>query len=225
MGWLTPSSIRALLAATVLVTSAWAAHAACDTGLAERMHAKLHPNRVLDHDRAVCEPWRGFNDRFIVLLPMPRRSLQPGVSEYDLDVLVVQQADNGNTEHARVISRLFEPAALKDDAIRISAIRVDPSRYRLAEGMRAFGIRIVHRGSSSANPYSDETLSLYLPRGPKITKLVDQLPVTTERGEWDTRCEGEFETTRGGVSVGFTTSNGFADLVLHQTISQTFSRQ
>ncbi|MBU1359930.1 MAG: hypothetical protein KJ901_14385, partial [Gammaproteobacteria bacterium] len=47
----------------------------------------------------------------------------------------------------------------------------------------------------------------------------------TERGEWDTRCAGEFEATRGGVSVGFTTSNGFADLVLHQTISQTFSRQ
>ena len=103
--------IRARLAAVLLAGSCGAVHAACDTGLAERMHGKLHPQRTLDHERAVCEPWRGMLGRFIVLLPMARPSTDPDVTEYDLDVLVVQQADNGNTDRARIVG----PERLTDD--------------------------------------------------------------------------------------------------------------
>jgi len=100
------------------------------------MHAKLHPKRVLDHERAVCEPWRGLPGRFIVVLPLPRPSTEPGTTQFDLDVLVVQQADNGNTERATVVSRLFEPSAVSEDAYRISEIKVDTARYVLAPDAR-----------------------------------------------------------------------------------------
>ena len=93
---------RRLILACLLALLSAAGHAACDTGLAERMHAKLHPTRALDHERAVCQPWRGFAGRFIVVLPLPRASSDPGVTQFDLDVLVVQQADNGNTDRATV---------------------------------------------------------------------------------------------------------------------------
>jgi hypothetical protein len=200
-----------------------AAHAVCDTGLAERMHAKLHPKRTLDHERAVCEPWRGFPGRFIVVLPMPRTGSQPDATQFDLDVLVVQQADNGNTERARIVSRLLEEDALAEDAVHIAEIRVDTARYTLGPDARAFGLRILRQGSSRANPYASETLSLYLPQGAKLAKVLDGLETTLERGEWDTNCTGDFETVRGTLSVMHSATNGSADLMLREARSESQS--
>ncbi|MBT2321259.1 hypothetical protein J7E62_02650 [Variovorax paradoxus] len=212
-----------LLAACLLGALSAAAQAACDTGLAERMHAKLHPKRQLDHERAVCQPWRGFAGRFIVVLPIPRAPFEPGITRFDLDVLVVQQADNGNTERAKVVSRLFEETALTEDAVRIGEIKVDTARYMLAGDARAFGIRILRQGASRAAPYSNETLTLYVPQGPKLAKVLDGLEMTLERGEWDTNCAGNFETVRGSLSIAHSASNGYADLLLRQTRSESRS--
>lgn len=214
---------RGLPVALLLAAFCIAGHAACDTGLAERMHAKLHPKRALDHERAVCEPWRGLPGRYIVVLPLPRPSSEPDRTEFDLDVLVVQQADNGNTDRARIVSRLFEEAALSEDAVRIGEIRVDTARYNLAPDARAFGLRVLRQGSSRANPYSNETLTLYLPQGQKLAKVLDGLETTLERGEWDTNCAGNFETVRGSLSVARSMSNGYADLVLRQSRSASRS--
>ena len=216
--------VRTLLAAGLLGAFCVAGHAACDTGLAERMHAKLHPTRVLDHERAVCEPWRGLPGRFIVVLPLPRPSTEPGTTQFDLDVLVVQQADNGNTERAKIVSRLFEESALTEDAVHIGEIKVDAARYTLAADARAFGVRILRQGSSRANPYSEETLTLYVPQGQKLAKVLDALPVTLERGEWDTNCTGNFETVRGTLSVARgSTHSGYADLILRESRSRSRS--
>ncbi len=214
---------RRLLLGFLLALLSAVGHAACDTGLAERIHAKLHPKRALDHERAVCQPWRGLAGRFVVVLPLPRPSTDSGVTQFDLDVLVVQQADNGNTERATVVSRLFEPSALSEDAVRISEIKVDTARYTLAGDARAFGLRIVRQGSSRVNPYSNETLTLYVPRGPRLAKVLDGLELTLERGEWDANCAGNFETVRGSLSMARSTSNGYADLLLRQTRTETRS--
>lgn len=214
---------RAFVIAWLLGFFSIAAHAACDTGLAERMHAKLHPKRILDHERAVCEPWRGFPGRFIVVLPMPRTGSESDATQFDLDVLVVQQADNGNTERARIVSRLLDEDALTEDAVRIAEIRVDTARYTLAPDARAFGLRILRQGSSRANPYASETLSLYLPQGAKLAKVLDGLETTLERGEWDTNCTGDFETVRGTLSVMHTATNGSADLMLREARSESQS--
>lgn len=214
---------RALFIGWLLAGSGIAAHAACDTGLAERMHAKLHPKRTLDHERAVCEPWRGVPGRFIVVLPLPRPSTEPGTTQFDLDVLVVQQADNGNTDRAKIVSRLFEEDVLTEDAVRISEIRVDGARYALAPDARAFGLRVLRQGSSRANPYSNESLTLYVPQGPKLAKVLDGLELTLEQGEWDTNCTGSFETMRGSLSVARSGTGGYADLVLRQARSESRS--
>ncbi|MDM0072921.1 hypothetical protein QTH90_00910 [Variovorax sp. J2P1-59] len=217
--------VRRFLFATCLLGAFCApGHAACDTGLAERMHAKLHPKRALDHERAVCEPWRGLPGRFIVVLPMPRPSSEPGATQFDLDVLVVQQADNGNTDRARIVSRLFEESALTEDAVRIGEIKIDTARYTLAADTRAFGVRILRQGSSRASPYSEETLTLYVPQGQKLAKVLDSLQMTLERGEWDTNCTGNFETVRGSLSVARgSTHSGYADLILREAQSKSRS--
>src|SRR5262245_7092596 len=89
-----PSRMRSKLVVACFIGSICAAgHAACDSGLAERMHAKLHPKRTLDHELALCEPWKALPGRFIVVLPMPQSARESGTARFDLDVLVVQQAD------------------------------------------------------------------------------------------------------------------------------------
>lgn len=215
----TPASVRAALLAGLLAALCGTGHAACETGLAERMSEKLHPRRTLDHERAVCEPWRGTPGRYVVVLPLPR----PASTQLDLDVLVVQQADNGNTEHARVVSRLFEEAALDEDALRITEIRLDPARYLLAPDARAFGLRIVRQGASRSTPFSDESLSLYLPQGARIAKVLDRLEVSSERGETTDDCAADFQAVRGSLSPVRTTSNGYADLMLRQALTDTRS--
>lgn len=218
--------IRAGLVAALTAGFCIAGHAACDTGLAERMHGKLHPQRTLDHERAVCEPWRGMPGRYIVLLPLARPSTDPDITEYDLDVLVVQQADNGNTERARIVSRLFEPRALAvEDDRTIAALRIDSARYTLAADAKAFGVRTLVRGTSRADPYESERLALYVPQpqGMQLDKVLDGLEITLERGVRDGGCRGDFQAMRGSVSVAHGASSGRADLVLYQTVSRSRS--
>jgi hypothetical protein len=215
---------RGFLAACLLGALCSIGHAACDTGLAERMHEKLHPTRALDHELAVCEPWRGLPGRYIVVLPMPLPSTEPDDTKFDLDVLVVQQADNGNTDHARVVSRLFEESALSEGTVHILEIRVDPARFALAPEARAFGLHILRQGSSRTSPFSNDTLSLYVPQGAKLAKVLDKLELTREGGELaDDDCTGDFETVRGSLSVARSVSNGWADLMLHQSHSDSRS--
>ncbi|MDP9902572.1 hypothetical protein [Variovorax ginsengisoli] len=211
--------MKRLVATFALAATCLASHAACDTGLAERLHAKLHPDRRLDHELALCEPWRGVLGRYIVVLPLPRASSQQELSTFDLDVLVVQQADNGNTDRARIVSRLYEPSALTEDAIRVSEIKLDSARYMLGKDERAFGLRITHRGASRTNPYESERLSLYVPQGPRLLRLLRGFEVTLERGEWDASCAGSFETVRSGLTVLRSESHGYADLQVRQTRS------
>ncbi|SEA11451.1 hypothetical protein [Variovorax sp. YR216] len=183
------------------------------------MHAKLHPKRALDHERAVCEPWRGSPGRFIVVLPLPQSGGDHDTTRFDLDVLVVQQADNGNTERAKIVSRLLDEGALTEDASHIAEIRLDTARYTLAPDARAFGLRVIYQGSSRTSPYARETLTLYLPQGQKLAKVLEELEMTLERGEWDANCTGNFDTTRGTLSVMRAASNGLADLTLRRTRS------
>jgi hypothetical protein len=85
-------------------------------------------------------------------------------------------------------------------------------------------VRILRQGSSRANPYSEETLTLYVPQGQKLAKVLDALPVTLERGEWDTNCTGNFETVRGTLSVARgSTHSGYADLILRESRSRSRS--
>jgi hypothetical protein len=121
-----------------------------------------------------------------------------------------------------VVSRLFEENALSEDVVRVAEIRLDSARWQLAPEVRAFGLRIVRQGASRTAPYADETLSLYVPQGPRLAKVLDELETTRENGESDEDCGADFQTVRGSLSPGRSSSNGYADLILRQ--SRTDSR-
>ncbi|MBN8750477.1 Uncharacterised protein [Xylophilus ampelinus] len=197
------------------------AHAACESGLAERMHAKLHPKRKLDESLAACKPWPAYPGRSIVVLPLVNGAGSAHGKVLDLEVLVIQRPDNGNTERDTVLARLFQPEALEEDVIRIQDIRIDTGRYVLSPDARAFGLRVRYSSSSRTHPLSSETLRLYVPQGSRLREVLGEVEVEREGGEWDLRCNGRFEQLRTMLSVGKARSDGYADLSLARSLTQS----
>ncbi|WP_446588558.1 hypothetical protein [Variovorax sp. LARHSF232] len=199
------------------------AQAACQTGLAERLHAKRHPQRGLLHELAVCEAWRGHLGRSVVVLPMQGDA----ADSLDLEVLVVQQPDNGNSERATVLAQLQQSIRTGGkDEWTVSDIALDGARYRLAPELRSFGLRISRRSTSLQAPASSETLSLYALQGnnSKLRLLLDELEVRRERGQWDMSCSGQFEKQQSQVSVARSSAaKGLADLVVRRSDWKSFN--
>lgn len=202
-------------------------HAACESGLAERMHAKLHPNRPLDERLAACKIWSAFPGRSIVVLPMPRETTDHGAKVFDLEILLIQRPDNGNTERDTVIGRLMQPEALDEDATTsIQDIRIDTSRYVLSPEARAFGVRVRYRGTSgSGSPLASETVRLYVHHGKQFRQVLQEVELDHDNGGWDATCTGHFEKLRTMLSVGKTSSNGFVDLQLSRTLVQSRAQE
>lgn len=185
--------------------------AACQTGLAERLHAKLNLQRPLLHELAVCEPWRVHLGRSIVVLPMPGRA----PDTLDLEVLVVQQPDNGNSDRATVLAQARQtvPSGGADD-LAVTDIELDGARYRLSSDLRSFGLRITRRSTATQQPASSETLSLFaLAAHNHLELLLDELAIRRERGQWTAGCAGRFEKHESQVVVSRSSaSKGLADL-------------
>jgi len=216
--------LRLLRCALLLLglSAAGLGHAACESGLAERMHAKLHPNRPLDERLAACKPWPAFPGRSIVVLPVPRETSSTGAKVFDLELLLIQRPDNGNTERDTVIGRIFQPEALDEDsATAIQDIRIDTSRYVLSSDTRAFGLRVRYRGTAPGSTVASETIRLYVHHGSKLREVLQEVELDHDSGEWDSSCTGRFEQLRTMLSVGKSASNGYADLQLSRTLVQS----
>lgn len=198
------------------------AHAACQSGLAERLHAKIEPQRALLHELAICDAWHGQVGRSIVVLPTQGSSPDTLV----LDVLVVQQPDNGNSERATIVAqrRQTVPNGGGSDSLAVSDIELDAARYRLSPDLRSFGIRIIRRSVAMDQPASSETLSLYaVGRASQLHLLLDEQETRHERGRWGPGCAGQFEKQESQLSVVHSTpaSKGLADLMLRRTDSKS----
>lgn len=217
-------SLPQVLLAALTLLGATTALAACESGLAERMHARLHPKRTLDEGLAACKAWPAYPGRSIVVLPLVHGVANDNSKTLDLEVLVIQRPDNGNTERDAVLARVFQPAALEEDAIRIQEIRIDTARYTLAADARAFGLRVRYLGSSRANPYASETLRLYVPQGARLRQVLDEIELDRDSGEWDMQCNGRFERLRTLLSVGRAKGDAFADLTLSRNITRSQSQ-
>ncbi|MEJ1166483.1 hypothetical protein V9K97_22455 [Variovorax sp. CCNWLW186] len=220
--------MRLFLRRTLLLlclSAAGLSHAACESGLAERMHAKLYPNRALDERLAACKPWPAFPGRSIVVLPVPRETSSTGAKVFDLELLLIQRPDNGNTERDTVIGRVFQPEALDEDsATAIQDIRIDTSRYVLSSDTRAFGLRVRYRSTAPGSSAASETIRLYVHHGSKLRQVLQEVELDHDSGEWDSTCTGRFEKLRTMLSVGKSASNGYADLQLSRTLVQSHAQ-
>lgn len=151
------------------------------------------------------------------VLVIPRVAEEFGDDGFSLDyhVLVV---DN---KSGQILQRYFESHktnGLASDAVRLDHISIDTAPYKVKQGMRAFGIRVSYEGSSRANPYDYETLTLFLPEGKALKNILKNFTVKQYTGEWDTNCAGVFRSESSTLDIATAQTNGFFDLIIKNKI-------
>jgi hypothetical protein len=190
------------------------AHAGCEDNF-QKWTSQLHPGRTLDTEHAVCKVWPANEALTIAALPLPQKNNSDDEGTDDLEVLVA------DTASGTVIAHQFQKGAISYDAIRFSGLTLDTARYQLTPQNRAFGVRVVHEGSSRVNPFSQTALSLYVVDGQSLRTVVDRLLVEDSGGEWDGNCAGAFNNTTRTLDLGPAGKEGYVTLKVTEKSSDT----
>jgi hypothetical protein len=193
------------------------AHADCKDHLSAWAQ-KLHPGRTLDTDAAICKISPADPTQTFAVLPIAQPGATDDEAVYDVDVLVT------NSDTGEIIARLFEPSAITSDAVRLAGIELDTARYQLAAQTRAFGVRTNYEGSSRVNPFSTTTLDLYVMDGHALRRVVTNLTIHNNSGEWDGNCAGTASDSARALSIGTAIHNGYATLHVAEKTVDSISK-
>ena len=157
-------------------------------------------------------------DKSVVVVP--KYSLfetdEYGNDSYNLDAYIVL-ADNAT---GKILMTYFQANAWVSDAVEIGNLWIDTGLYKLNENTRAFGVRISAENRSQPNPYSTTDMLLVAPIGNQLKKVLD-FEVARFGGEWDTRCNGEFEDYKAVLDLDKKKTNGFYNLIVKETTKVT----
>ncbi|MHA6195045.1 PA3715 family protein [Pseudomonas wadenswilerensis] len=166
----------------------------------------LHPTLKFDSETAVCKVNPADSSQVLAALPIETNVDEDRQGDYGLEV-VVADAVSG-----KIIAHHYQETAIVSDAVQFKSLALDTARYQIAPGLRAFGVRIGHTGSSRVNPFGSETLRLYVYDGSQLREVLSDLVVSSNGGEWDGMCAGEFHETNRTLAIGKPGKDGFASL-------------
>lgn len=122
-------------------------------------------------------------------------------------------------------NKYFDPAELNSDAIMLRSMSIDTGLYTISNNIRAFGVKTDFVGSSRPNPYGSVTISMYYPEGKTLKKVLDQFEMDSNRGEWDTRCNGEFKDDHSYILMEPSKTNNFTDLKIKTISVKTINKE
>lgn len=109
---------------------------------------------------------------------------------------------------------------IQSDAIMFDGFTIDTAPYVIAKGKRAFGIRMSYHGMSRPNPYNSELISLFLEEKGQLVEVLKEYEIEIHQGEWDTNCEGEFNSEKKVLIIGTTQTNGYFDIIVNSKIGK-----
>jgi hypothetical protein len=153
-------------------------------------------------------------DSYIAVIPVV---LSQEEEDY---VFMVQNYILITDSNGTIKNKYLDPTELSSDAIYLRSFAIDTGLYNISANIRAFGVKADFVGSSKPNPYASGTISMYYPEGKTLKKVLDQFELDSTRGEWDTRCNGEFEDEHSYIIIDSSKTNNFTDLKI-KTISVT----
>ena len=130
---------------------------------------------------------------------------------FDAYILIVEN------ETGKITNKFYEKESWISDAVRLENIEIDTAPYRLNDDTRAFGVRVKYTGSSRANPYASEQISLFIPHEDALVRVLKNYEIAGFRGEWDTNCEGEFTDKKEIFVIGEDKTNGFNNIIVKYT--------
>jgi hypothetical protein len=166
----------------------------------------------------LCKVWPAYDDQTIVATTTFKPDSPDGngdVGNVDLELALIRSSS------AKPLASYRKKDAYSSDAVAFQGLSIDTARYKLTPDARAFGIRSRFETRSSINSYYTNELALYLRDGATLRPVLEGLVMSTGRGEWDGNCAGQGERTERTVDIGNTLHNGFADLVVSSTVTET----
>jgi hypothetical protein len=166
----------------------------------------------------ICKVWPAYDNQSIVATSTFKPDSGDANNDggnVDLELSLIHSSSS------KRLASYHKKDAYYSDAVAYEGLSIDTARYKLTTDSRAFGIRSSFEHSSSVNPYHKTELALYLKEGDALRPVLEGLVISTSRGEWDGNCAGEGERTQRTVDIGNTTHNGFADLVVSSTVTET----
>ncbi len=121
-------------------------------------------------------------------------------------------------EKGVIKNKYLDPEEISSDAVYLRSFGIDTGLYNINTNARAFGVIADFAGSSKPNPYASGRMSMYYPEGKTLKKVLNQFEMYSTRGEWDTRCNGEFEDQHSFIILDKTKTGNFTDLKI-KTVS------
>ncbi len=153
----------------------------------------------------------------IIVIP---EIVEEGIQYFALNSHIVI-ADNRT---GKIIQKFFESSQTNQwvsDAIMLRKISIDTARYFINKKIRAFGVKVRYQGMSRVNPYTSETLSLFIKSGNRLKKILDKYSVMNAIGEWNGNCSGEFTDTKNTLIMSNQKSNGFFNILIKSKVTET----
>ena len=135
----------------------------------------------------------------------------------DLYILIVSNSTG------MILSKFYEQRALISDATYIDKISIDFAPYILSLSTRAFGLRVLYYGSSRPYPWEEEVISLFIPKGKLLIRVLKNYTLSLYSGESDTQCKGKFERKKGIIIMSDSISNTYSDIIVRNEITTTIN--
>ena len=130
-------------------------------------------------------------------------------------ILIVKNKDG------HIKSRFFEKKSWFSDAVRLEKINVIYQPYKISKDTETIGILINYYGSSRANPYSSEELSLFVRNGEKLDRVLRDYPIQRFNGETDGMNNGIFVKHRKTIEPNINSTAVFFELKVTDSIKRT----
>ena len=181
------------------------------SALAKKVMANLKPNGVNWFEELIVEKAVP-NSKNEIILVLPE-FLDSAEMYYSLKTWIVVVENSG-----KILSKTF--VNMESDAVVLTRFSIDTAPYQVSENSRAFGIRTVYRGSSRANPYDYESISLFIRKGNELKIILKDFVLEQFDGEWDTNCAGEFTHQDKVLIVSNNLTNGYYDITVKNKITK-----
>ena len=134
---------------------------------------------------------------------------------FELNAIVVV-VDN---QTGKILQQYQESNSYFSDAMYLATFSIDTAPYLLSKGVRAFGIRVQFYGRSS-NSYSEEMISLFVPEGTTLRRVLKDEMISTSSDELNMDCNGQSTTMHALILFETKTTKNYFNLVIKESTSK-----
>lgn len=146
-----------------------------------------------------------------VVIPEINEMGENNTFSYDAHILLL------DTIAKKVLYQYDEKKYWQSSSSALSEITIDASPYALNKKTIAFGIVSAYVGRSQQSPLNEKLISLFIPEGTGLKKVLNNLTVNEFSGEREGKCGGEFEKDMSVINLTEDSNNGFVDLEIKTT--------